>query len=242
MKIYKGFISSEFTKRGYFPYEVGKTYVEDSGFYACKKMKYVFWFHNWLWKGTRFYEVELGGTFLCEDGYVKKATQMTLTRELSASEVVSLCGEAVKVWRPSRRYYENTEWNFVNKDGNLLPTWFDEVMGFVSGFAMVRAGRGWNHIDTFGNLLSNTWFDQVEFFCGNQFSRVWKNSKVNFIDRSGTILLDTWVDDFCGFEDDCAKVSIGGKYLYAIRHNGILHNHLYTRKDSARRALKRSAK
>lgn len=56
----------------------------------------------------------------------------------------------------------NEEWNFINKEGQLLSKlWFNDVGYFEKGHAQVKLNNKCNYINTEGQIAFNQWFDSV---------------------------------------------------------------------------------
>lgn len=100
---------------------------------------------------------------------------------------------------------------------------FDYVTDVEEGFACVVLNQKCNFIDSYGQLLSKKWYDNVEGFC-NGFGKVELNDQYNFIKKDGTLLSDYWFDVVDDFDDDgFALVELNDKY-FKIDTKGQLYN------------------
>lgn len=73
-----------------------------------------------------------------------------------------------------------------------------------------------------GDILSDTWFDEVEDF-REGFAKVALNGKWNFIDTENKILSDTWFDRVNYFQEGFAMVKLNDKW-YLIDTKGRLYD------------------
>jgi hypothetical protein len=105
---------------------------------------------------------------------------------------------------------------------------YDEIYNFYNGFAIVyKDGRGWNWIDTNGELLwkGEEWFDDAwEFY--NGFARfILKGRGYNYINTNGELLWKEdeyeWFDDAWNFYEGFANVIYNGTE-YMLNTNGEL--------------------
>ena len=120
----------------------------------------------------------------------------------------------------------NGKWQFRKLNGDLLtPLTFDYYDRFQEGFAEVYdKQKGWNFIDTKGNILSpNMWFDSTDFF-ENDFGVVFLKQKGwNLINTKGNLLSpNMWFDEIIDYlenENDVIKVRVKNDY-YTITAMG----------------------
>ena len=99
MKAYKVF-NSDWTCRG-FQYEVGKTYTHEgkeeccsAGFHACKKVSDCFSYYSFD-PANKVAEVELSGVVLGEDQDKQCSSVITIMREVSWEEMLTLANTGV---------------------------------------------------------------------------------------------------------------------------------------------------
>ena len=97
-------------------------------------------------------------------------------------------------------------------DNGVSPTDIFELVGdFNDGYAMVKLNRKWNFINRNNKLLSDTWFDWVEFFY-NGYAQVRLNNKWNLIKQNGKVVSDTWFDRVGNFNNGYANVKLNDKW------------------------------
>lgn len=90
---------------------------------------------------------------------------------------------------------------------------FDYVNDFREGYAKVELKNKSNFINTDGEFLSDTWFDNTWDF-KDGYTRVCLKGKYNFINTDGKFLSDTWFDGAWDFKCGYARVFLGGKYNF----------------------------
>ena len=91
---------------------------------------------------------------------------------------------------------------------------------FYDGIACVGLNGKENFINTDGQIISDTWFDE----CGNSingFAIVELNGKANLINTDGQLISDTWFDDCYNFYNGAACVILNKKCNF-INTNGQL--------------------
>ena len=204
---YKG-MNSDMSCKG-FHYEIGKTYKTDKaelckcGFHACLNPLDVLDYYP-KYKASRYFKVKLSGEITkCgfEDTKVA-ATEITILEEIT---------DIYKV-------INNTEWW---KNDNVL-----DLLYYIEGFAAVRRGDElYNFIDTKGKILSEQWFDWIDYF-HDGFARVQRSDELyNFIDKNGKLLSEQWFDWVDDFENGFARVQRSDDLMNFIDANGkILSN------------------
>ena len=112
--------------------------------------------------------------------------------------------------------------NYLTKDYRfLMPQWVDYAYDFHNGFARVWVkGKGYNFINTKGEIISNTWFDYADDF-SEGFAVVNVDGKgANYINTKGEIISKTWFDDAYDFHDGFARVWVKGKRYNFINTKG----------------------
>ncbi len=82
----------------------------------------------------------------------------------------------------------NGKLGLVSEEGFVLP-FYIEVWPFQGGFAVVRQGDKYGHINTKGELLGNKWYVEVGHFQGG-FASVKQGDKWGYIDKEGN-----WYDE-----------------------------------------------
>ena len=184
---YKG-MKSNMTCRN-FQYEVGKSYKTDKaelcecGFHACLNPIDVLDYYP-KYKASRYFKVKLSGEITkCSmwDTNVA-ATKITILEEI-----------------PSNKFLTNTEW------------WKNEIvldlLYYSDGFARVKnCERQYNFIDKDGKILSEQWFEWIDYF-ENGFARVKrKDGKFNYIGEDGKLLSEQWFYWVGDFHDGFAMV------------------------------------
>ena len=145
---------------------------------------------------------------------------------------------------PVMKYINGEEkWNCINQDGEVISKeWFDEVVypttekiipvrkGPKRDFldynprtlAAPRDNSVWNYINYQGELLSEQWFDEVEFDWNCEFARVYRKHKVNFIDKKGKLLSEQWFDDATRYYNTGADVIIKG-VVFRLTQDGLFY-------------------
>jgi hypothetical protein len=106
----------------------------------------------------------------------------------------------------------NEKMGLVTKEGFVLPL-YDEVWEFAEGFASVKQGHKYGHINTKGELLADKWYDFVLQFQGG-FAVVRQGDKYGHINTKGELLADKWYDDAWSFKEGFAKVIQGDNRGY----------------------------
>ena len=113
--------------------------------------------------------------------------------------------------------------NYRTKDNRILmKQWGDEVLSFHNGFGCIYMnGKGWNFINTKGEIISKTWFDDVQgrFYEGFSVVEVYGKG-YNYINTKGEIISKNWFDEAYAFDDGFAIVYITGKGYNLINTNG----------------------
>ena len=107
---------------------------------------------------------------------------------------------------------QNDDYNFVDCDGNILsPKWFDVASEFIDGIAVVwNVDKGETIIDARGKRVIRNYYDDISFEFDStknreasmrRIARVKKDfdgdTKCNYIDRSGKLLLKDWIYGDC---------------------------------------------
>ena len=202
---YKG-MNSDMSCKG-FQYEIGKTYKTDKaelckcGFHACLNPLEVLDYY--LEEGSRYYKVKLSGE-ITKCGF--EDTKVAATEITVLEEITDNFDELI----------ETTEW------------WKNEIvldlLYYQEGFAAVRRGDElYNFIDTKGKILSEQWFDWIDYF-HDGFARLQRgDGQYNFIDKQGKLLSEqwfAWVDDFQEgfarvqrFDDSMNFIGANGKII-----------------------------
>ena len=86
---------------------------------------------------------------------------------------------------------------YADKDEDLLSDeWFDYVIGFFKGFAIVKRDKEYNFIDKKGELLCKKWFDGANVY-DEDFLAIKKNGKWNFINEKRELLSNEWFEGIC---------------------------------------------
>lgn len=208
---YKG-MKSNMTCRN-FQYEVGKSYKTDKaelckcGFHACLNPRDVLDYY--LEEGSRYYKVKLSGEITkCgfEDTKVA-ATEITILEEITDN---------------FNELIETTEWW---KNDNIL-----DLLYYIEGFAAVRRGDElYNFIDEKGKLLSEQWFDWIDYF-HDGFARLQRSGgQYNFIDKEGKIISEQWFDWVDDFQEGFARLQRSDDLMNFIDANGkILSNEWFS--------------
>ena len=205
---YKG-MWPDMTCKG-FQYEIGKSYKTDKaelyncGFHACLNPINVLDYYSKETR-SRYFKVKLSGEITkCTSSETKvAATEITILEEINIDEVI-----------------ETTEWW---KNNNVL-----DLLYFSDGFARVKRSTDklWNFIDKDGKILSDEWFDWVDYFNKEGFAKVQrKDGKWNFIDANGKIISNEWYRYVDYFQDGLAVVRRSDYLWNFIDANGkILSN------------------
>lgn len=194
---YKG-MNSDMMCKG-FQYEVGKTYKEEkaelckSRFHACLNPRDVYRYYNGY--NSRYFKVLLSGNITkcyTNDTNVA-ATEITILEEVT-NKFYEIC-KSVEWWK---------------NEGVL------DLLPYQEGFARIQRGDGlYNFINKDGKLLSDEWFEWVDYF-KEGFVRVQRNEDNlwNLIDKTGKILSDEWFGWCDNFSKGSAVVrrSIGDYY------------------------------
>ena len=108
----------------------------------------------------------------------------------------------------------NEEWNFINKEGQLLSKlWFNDVGDFEKGHAQVKLNGRWNFINTDGQFVSKQWFGWVGHF-EEGVAMVRLNDKCNFINTAWQLLSQQWFDKVWNFENNYAQVLLNDKFNF----------------------------
>ena len=115
--------------------------------------------------------------------------------------------------------------NYLTKDNRILmPQWVDMSYGFQEGIACIVTNRKYNFINTKGEIISNTWFDNAEDFEG-EFAKVYiQENGWNFINTKGELLSKTWFDYANDFRKGFGCVKKGEKW-YFIDKKGNLYDY-----------------
>lgn len=205
---YKG-MNSDMSCKG-FQYEIGKTYKTDKaelcncGFHACLNPRDVLDYYYQSIK-SRYFKVKLSGE-ITKCGF--EDTKVAATEITVLEEITDNFDELI----------ETTEWW---KNDNVL-----DLLYYQEGFAAVRRGDElYNFIDEKGKLLSEQWFDWIDYF-HDGFARLQRgDGQYNFIDANGKIISEqwfAWVDDF---QEGFARVQRFDDLMNFIGENGkILSN------------------
>ena len=193
-----------------FQYEVGKSYKTDKaelwkcGFHACLNPLDVLDYYP-KYKASRYFKVKLSGE-ITKCGF--EDTNVAATEITILEEITDIFDEIIN----------NTEWW---KNDNVL-----DLLYYQEGFAAVRREDDkYNFIGEKGNLLSDEWFEWIDYF-HDGFARVQRgDGQYNFIDKQGKLLSEqwfAWVDDF---ENGFARVQRSDDLMNFIDANGkILSN------------------
>ena len=77
------------------------------------------------------------------------------------------------------------EYRFIDSKGNPISyLWFDKILKFKNGYAVIKKGTKWNFINEDCQIISDVWFDGVsEFELGS--ARVKKDGKWYLINGKG---------------------------------------------------------
>jgi hypothetical protein len=144
---------------------------------------------------------------------------------------------------PVMKYINGEEkWNCINQDGEVISEeWFDEIANPDKWVKIIpvrkgpkrdifdydpfppRDGSVWNYINYQGELLSEQWFDEVEFAWNCDFARVYRKHQVNFIDTKGKLLSEQWFDNATRYYNTGADVTIKGVAFNFSKENGLLY-------------------
>ena len=107
---------------------------------------------------------------------------------------------------------QKDKYNFVDCNGNTLSSeWFDVAKGFIDGIAVVwNVDKGETIIDTRGKRVIGDYYDDIDFeydFINHKEASQWRIARVknefdgvtkcNYIDRSGKLLLNDWIEGGC---------------------------------------------
>lgn len=87
---------------------------------------------------------------------------------------------------------------------------FDVVGPDREGINAVELNGKHNFINGKGNLLSDTWFDDVWYF-KDGLAMVKLDRKYNIIDTDGKLISEEWFEDIGDFREGLAKVELNGK-------------------------------
>lgn len=144
---------------------------------------------------------------------------------LSKSDISNIIGMNFnQVFKPL--HTENDNLGDIEKrlnNGESPYNIFDYVSDVEEGFACVVIDKKCNFINTYGQLLSKKWYDNVEGFC-NGFGKVELNDQYNFIKKDGTLLSEYWFDAIDDFDNNgFALVELNDKY-FKIDTKGQLYN------------------
>ena len=199
---YKG-MNSDMSCKG-FQYEIGKTYKTDKaelwkcGFHACLNPLDVLDYY--LEEGSRYYKVKLSGE-ITKCGF--EDTKVAATEITVLEEITDNFDELI----------ETTEWW---KNDNVL-----DLLYYQEGFAAVRRGDElYNFIDEKGKLLSEQWFDWIDYF-HDGFARLQRgDGQYNFIDANGKIISEQWFDWLDDFQEGFARVQRFDDLMNFIDANG----------------------
>ena len=112
--------------------------------------------------------------------------------------------------------------NIITPDKTiLLSRWVDAIGYFHEGLANVFIrGKGYNFINTNGEIISKIWFDSIDEF-NEGFAWVKINKKgYNFINTNGEFISKVWFDAVSRFSEGFAGVKIDEKGWNFINTNG----------------------
>lgn len=199
---YKG-MKSNMTCRN-FQYEVGKSYKTDKaelwkcGFHACLNPRDVLDYYQD--EDSRYFKVKLSGE-ITKCGF--EDTKVSATEITVLEEITDNFDELI----------ETTEWW---KNDNIL-----DLLYYQEGFAAVRRGDElYNFIDEKGKLLSEQWFDWIDYF-HDGFARLQRgDGQYNFIDANGKIISEQWFDWLDDFQEGFARVQRFDDLMNFIDANG----------------------
>ncbi len=118
--------------------------------------------------------------------------------------------------------------NIIFTNGKLLSPnlWFDDIIVYEDGMAMVELNRKYNFIklEENGELLSDIWFDRFNYFkCGMARVQIIEDGKrkYNYIDKNGNLLFkDKWLYGATEFENGRAAIATFDGESYFINTNG----------------------
>ena len=199
---YKG-MEFNMTCKG-FQYEIGKTYKTDKaelcecGFHACLNPRDVLDYYS-QYESSRYFKVKLSGEITkCNKWDTNiAATEITILEEIT---------DLYKV-------INNTEWW---KNDNVL-----DLLYYQEGFASVRRGDElYNFIDEKGKILSEQWFDWIDYF-HDGFARLQRfDGQYNFIDANGKIISEQWFDWVDNFNEGFARLQRSDDLMNFIDANG----------------------
>lgn len=119
----------------------------------------------------------------------------------------------------------NDQFNFT--DGLIEPlSKIDDMRTSSNDVAVqIEFNNKWNYVNSSGNLLSETWFDEIgEFKDG--FAQIKLNDEWNFIDSSGKVLFGFWFEEAGVFAEGYALVKLKGKW-YFINSQGEFTNEIW---------------
>ena len=199
---YKG-MKSNMTCKG-FQYEIGKTYKTDKaelcncGFHACLNPRDVLDYYQD--EDSRYYKVKLSGE-ITKCGF--EDTKVAATEITILEEITDIFDEII----------ETTEWW---KNENVI-----DLLYYIEGFAAVRRGDElYNFIDEQGKLLSEQWFDWIDYF-HDGFARLQRgDGQYNFIDKQGKLLSEQWFDWVDDFQEGFARLQRSDDLMNFIDANG----------------------
>ena len=105
------------------------------------------------------------------------------------------------------------------------------------GFIAINGPKGFNYLDSNGDLLSQEWFYEVSSFINNDIGIVCKDDEhYNFINNKGEILFPNWPFSWIIAVDGQITVAFGDTpELYTIKGSGLLykqHNNIDDDKPS----------
>lgn len=95
---------------------------------------------------------------------------------------------------------------------------FDEVTGFYSGLAAVKAGKLWGYINNRGDYVIPPGFDQATPFYNKSFALVTKDQKNSYINRKGELLFES-AQDLVIFYEDLAAFQMSGKFGFINKNH-----------------------
>lgn len=151
-------------------------------------------------------------------------------------------GDHTCVARVMKHINGEEKWNFINQNGEVISKeWFAEVI-YPRGERIMAVRRGpqrdflkfdpfpprdgsvWNYINYKGELLSEQWFEEVEFRWMNGVARVYKlkEDKVNLIDTNGNLLSEQWFDNATQYYNTGADVTLKG-VVFKLKKDGLFY-------------------
>lgn len=120
---------------------------------------------------------------------------------------------------------EDNKYGFMYKNGFVIDS-FEDIGLFNNNCAWVKKGDKYNFINTFGELLSEKWYDYVWEFCEG-YALVKQGNKYNFIDTEGNLISKEWYDNAWNFNNGFAIVRNGKKYNFINKTGNLLSNEWY---------------